>query len=202
MPADTSLILSPRAKRRWVTRAGIVAAAVFVMFLVLWTKSFWKGNGVGYTSYSYPDPQTAQRFIHDAELISGSIIIGSEQRTVSRPPKQQERGLYVYSPQPRYAYVNWMPRQSIWNKLGFFVMTDPGGANASLRRVIVPGWFVLLLSGSLAATLLHRAWRGWLRMTRQMRGECPHCGYDLCASPQRCPECGALRVATAVGPRA
>lgn len=195
MPAETSLIVSAPARRRWVAGAGIIAAILFVTVLVLWTKSFWKGNGVGYTSYSYPDQQTAQRSIHDAEIISGSIIISSGQTTISRPSEVEasrwsQRGFYVYSPQPRYAFVNWITRRSIWNQLGFFLMTDPGARNASLWRVIVPGWYILLLSGTLAAFLLHRAWRRWLQTTRQMRGECLHCGYDLRASPQRCPECG------------
>ena len=196
MPTDTPpIIASPTSRRRSVTIADMAAIIVVVAFLMLWTKSFWKGNGIGYISYTYTDRGTAQRSIHDAEIISGSTIFGSDQLTISgqdqvEGTKHQQRGFYVYSPQPRYAYVNWTPRRSIWNKLGVFVMTDSGRADTSLRRVIVPGWFILLLSGSITAILLHRAYRRWIRMTRQTRGACLNCGYDLRASPGRCPECG------------
>jgi hypothetical protein len=54
-----------------------------------------------------------------------------------------------------------------------------------------PHWFVaclLLILPILSATRIRSA---SCRRQRIARGECAHCGYDLRASPERCPECGA-----------
>ena len=59
--------------------------------------------------------------------------------------------------------------------------------------VQVPYWV------GVAATLLFPACRLGLLMTSQLRGRqrqrmglCPRCGYDLRATPGRCPECGTI----------
>src|SRR5687767_6581302 len=37
------------------------------------------------------------------------------------------------------------------------------------------------------------AFRAWRWTTRLRTGLCPRCGYDLRESPEKCPECGAVR---------
>ena len=61
------------------------------------------------------------------------------------------------------------------------------GANGSLYNISVPHWFlgVLLMLPPVAWALAERR-----RRRRPRRGRCATCGYDLRATPGRCPECG------------
>jgi hypothetical protein len=59
----------------------------------------------------------------------------------------------------------------------------------SYEALIVPFWSLALLAMVYPALRGHRVVRG---MLRARRGQCIACGYDLRASPERCPECGAL----------
>jgi hypothetical protein len=89
-----------------------------------------------------------------------------------------------------------LERNCTWHALGFgFDRTISGAGGAAGRQftfanyvVVVPHWFLF------AAVLVVPAWRAYAydrrRRARRSDGHCRVCGYDLRATPDRCPECG------------
>ncbi len=76
----------------------------------------------------------------------------------------------------------WLPSDFI----GFGWSRYPGDDD---RGFAIPHWFLALLFALLPMFHL----RAILRARRRARaGLCPRCGYDLRATPDRCPECGML----------
>jgi hypothetical protein len=67
------------------------------------------------------------------------------------------------------------------------------------RQVViyhVPCWPIALASAVLPALWFAHRSHGFLkrrrRVARIQRAQCERCGYDLRATPERCPECGAM----------
>jgi hypothetical protein len=55
------------------------------------------------------------------------------------------------------------------------------------RALHIPNWF-LCLTTAILPTLMFQQWLR--RCRRKANGQCLTCGYDLQATPHRCPECG------------
>ena len=57
------------------------------------------------------------------------------------------------------------------------------------RETVVPDWALVVAAAIAPAIWTHRR----LRLSKARRsGHCPRCGYDLRATPDRCPECGHM----------
>ncbi len=80
----------------------------------------------------------------------------------------------------------------IANRFGFgwnFNRSVLGHGSEHRQRVCIPYWFLTALTGLLCVQCFHRRAR---MGGRSAAGRCRSCGYDLRASPTRCPECGAV----------
>jgi hypothetical protein len=62
----------------------------------------------------------------------------------------------------------------------------------SYTAVRVPTWLVMPLTLVVPVVSLVR-YRGHGFVRRNTNGCCPSCGYDLRATPDRCPECGTVQ---------
>lgn len=63
--------------------------------------------------------------------------------------------------------------------------TYPAGQTGTTIQIRLPYWSLVIATGLLPAAWLLRA-----RGRRRSAGRCRRCGYDLRATPERCPECG------------
>jgi hypothetical protein len=72
----------------------------------------------------------------------------------------------------------------------------PSSASVSLSILFIPYWIVLGALGFLPAVWLFVTARHLLRKRPSDGTCCLVCGYDLRATPERCPECGTVRVFT------
>jgi hypothetical protein len=83
-------------------------------------------------------------------------------------------------------------------KRGMFSHPDPGHDRPGVYgwQVVVPYWALCSLTATLPAIW---SWRWYRRRRRGVAGCCQQCGYDLRATPDRCPECGIIPNQAATG---
>jgi hypothetical protein len=93
-----------------------------------------------------------------------------------------------------WQFTNQRDKQKLgdsqWNRLGFaWARVESSDGYEFVRQIdaYLPGWLllpILVVPTSIRAAFVMRA------RLRRSAGRCVVCGYDLRASPVRCPECG------------
>ena len=178
-------------KRRLFAILSTLSLLLCVAVVVLWVRSYWAMDSLDYRS---------GRFGLYLDSTRGLICV--LQRGFPYAPENLPDGWNFSSwswdsPSSRSSLDPREYGDSFWARIGFSY--DGLSRNERLgdfRSMSVPYW-------SLAAALLPPplAWLyKRLRHAKQCRtGLCPSCGYDLRATPERCPECGHVN-SVAVAP--
>ena len=126
--------------------------------------------GIGH--YSEQPPISFEE-MHHADREFGAAEAYWHLRWAGSP---QEPGLGIYG------------SYRLWRFAGFHYFSHPPqwGYFSDTRILVIPYWFPLVLS----LTPLVPIWRRARRAAKVRAGVCLGCGYDLRATPERCPECG------------
>jgi hypothetical protein len=151
---------------------------------VFWVRSyrvidvgFWVPAGGSNRGYEY---QSALGVFSFNRMVVRSPALRAEVRS----------GHIPVTPAQRQGHQGWMDQQTwhgfAWHTSNF---ANPGAKLSGYSNDFsLPYWFIFLCAGILPAVLLYRKpWR-----IRHRPGRCAKCGYDLCATPERCPECGTV----------
>jgi hypothetical protein len=103
----------------------------------------------------------------------------------------------TWASQPKYfAGFAWQTTAATTIPANTFLASWAQPAQPNGWIIGFPCWAIIFLSGPMGL------W-AWRRAQRQGRaGSCPKCGYDLRATPRRCPECGSEQPFTPAVPRA
>jgi hypothetical protein len=162
--------------------------------VVLWVRSYWVQDRIDYqktdtarftfTGYAFSSNHGSLYVIMDRQVFREAEYLNFY---VLERKSSEGFSYHRYPSRP-----DQLPRDSFWNKLGFSMVLEYDTADVNSQfslfpRAFVPHWFVVLLTALSPAIVVFRAIR-----KRRVRaaGLCPKCGYDLRATPQRCPECG------------
>jgi hypothetical protein len=203
-------VQSPAMKRlrRWLFNlAAFMFLAVFITAMILWIRSYWRldmflisqfnawqfisndGSFHFSRSTSYParilNPQSNMpQIIHTGPALPESDSLQFQHFSMPSNYYGSSRGILGFSRGRTASYA-----------------TDGSGTPASVvsesRSISVPAWFLAILAATLPALRMIVRVREVRSRRRAALGQCAKCGYDLRATPDRCPECGNVPKVTA-----
>jgi hypothetical protein len=181
--------------RRWVWRATVVISLLlFVATIVVWVRSYWTSDLVAETRFrSWQAELNCGQFDLSADLVYPirPMLPGNPTAPIHTGPARAQEATWQFLHADAPANRVLLPKTffgfgasketAVWFMAG---STQPMTSDIEGTHWYVPAWSIALL------TLPAPVW--WMIRRRRVFGPglCSGCGYDLRATPERCPECG------------
>lgn len=164
-----------------LARVAVLAAMVAVGVAVLWVRSYPYFERVDWKLWS-------ERAGVQVNNSMGSLMLAWTNKGPDRMIKRRDFAFVrTCEPPTRGPLYQAADLVSPYVQMAGFTLGTDESTTWPYNVVIVPYWFVEVVL--LGAGLL--AWRYVRRQSKRAEGQlCARCGYDLCATPNRCPECG------------
>jgi len=168
-------------RRRLFNIIAMISALMLGVVVLFWVRSYLPN---GDTARWYRQPKIFEFFSHDGILwITGGTLVSDRYKV----PGGWEGSFWPLQ-QTWYPSLGDLEAHTYWGfKLDRWKRSQPGLHGDSLD-LVMPYWFLATLSAILPLI----AFRRWIRSRHHDPSACPTCGYDLRATPDRCPECGAV----------
>jgi hypothetical protein len=189
--------------RHLFTLLSAVSLLLCMGVCVLWARSYQTADCL--RSYR-PDPATARWASDSLCSTKGRLVLSQTRVEFESPEHAEQYAKEIFAtPNSRLGLSHiateayWYPpsHPTFWERIGFRSVPYDGARSHVERRreqaeFYAPHWAAALTTALPPAIWLrrHRA-----RRNRRRRGLCIGCGYDLRATPDRCPECGAVPTA-------
>ena len=178
-----------RLARISIDLAALLSLALFAATLFLWVR------GVQLDEHFWAYPDTGDRLrtvglwsyrngfcLADMQWESSPSDVAAMARERSRTPR------WASSPSGGAGWERGFSKVDVRWKFAGFAWLRHGTDRTPWRFFVFPAWFPALAFGALPTYAIVSR----LRRRCEASGCCPTCGYDLRATPDRCPECGAL----------
>ena len=196
-------------KRRLLNLLAALSLLLCVAVAVVWVRSYWHFDKLT-LSWNRPSAESQRS---DAEFVTvgswpGRVVFAavrvagadarwfqwaaSDTPSIRDPGLHLARGGWAYNRRATGRRPLFTHHYRVRDASNPWTTGNGGSALGTERSIAVPHWLLILLTAVAPLAWLRSDLARRHRCRRVRHNLCPECGYDLRATPGRCPECGGV----------
>jgi hypothetical protein len=171
-----------------INGAAALSIGLWLASVALWARSYWSADRIEWGD-SWPKTAVPNGTVQWSLESDSGLLRFSRIRVINA------KSLIVIGYSSRLLNLRFLHSDATGDRIAgprfgwrTFVLPSQGFYSRAVTQVTLPWQFVVIVLLIFAVAALRA------RRKRQIGppGYCPKCGYDLRATPNRCPECGSI----------